>query len=39
MIHGDMDFAPIMQPDEFFTALYQKYKRPPFVRYWRTYAE
>ena len=23
MIHGDMDFVPIMQPGEFFTALYQ----------------
>lgn len=34
MIHGDLDFVPIQQAEEFFTALYRQGKRAQFVRYW-----
>lgn len=34
MIHGDIDFVPIQQAEEFFTALYRQGKRAQFVRYW-----
>jgi dipeptidyl aminopeptidase/acylaminoacyl peptidase len=34
MIHGDMDFVPLMQAEEFFTALHHDDKRAQLVRYW-----
>ncbi|HLA10594.1 MAG TPA: prolyl oligopeptidase family serine peptidase [Pyrinomonadaceae bacterium] len=34
IIQGDMDFVPIQQGEEFFTALYRQGKRAAFVRYW-----
>lgn len=34
IIHGDMDFVPIQQAEEFFRALYEQGKRVDFVRYW-----
>jgi dipeptidyl aminopeptidase/acylaminoacyl peptidase len=33
LVHGDMDFIPIQQAEEFFTALYRQDKRVRFVRY------
>ncbi|PYX50545.1 MAG: hypothetical protein DMG76_34395 [Acidobacteria bacterium] len=39
LIHGDLDFIPIQQGEEFFTALYRQDKRAMFVRYqgeWHT---
>ena len=41
LIHGDLDFIPIQQAEEFFTALYRQDKRAIFVRYqgeWHTVA-
>jgi len=34
IVQGDMDFVPIAQGEEFFTALYRQGKRARFVRYW-----
>jgi dipeptidyl aminopeptidase/acylaminoacyl peptidase len=39
LVHGDMDFVPIQQDEEFFTSLYRQDKRCRFVRYhgeWHT---
>jgi dipeptidyl aminopeptidase/acylaminoacyl peptidase len=39
LVHGDLDFIPIQQAEEFFTALYRQDKRALFVRYqgeWHT---
>jgi len=39
LVHGDLDFIPIEQAEEFFTALYRQDKRAVFVRYqgeWHT---
>jgi dipeptidyl aminopeptidase/acylaminoacyl peptidase len=39
LIHGDLDFIPIQQDEEFFTALLRQDKRAEFVRYegeWHT---
>jgi dipeptidyl aminopeptidase/acylaminoacyl peptidase len=39
LVHGDLDFVPIQQAEEFFTALYRQDKRAVFVRYqgeWHT---
>jgi dipeptidyl aminopeptidase/acylaminoacyl peptidase len=39
LIHGDLDFVPIQQSEEFFTALYRQDKRAALVRYqgeWHT---
>ena len=33
LIHGDIDFVPIQQGEEFFTALLRQDKRAVFVRY------
>jgi dipeptidyl aminopeptidase/acylaminoacyl peptidase len=33
MIQGDLDYIPIQQGEEFFTALYRQNKRARFVRY------
>jgi dienelactone hydrolase len=33
LIHGDLDFIPIQQDEEFFTALFRQDKRAEFVRY------
>ena len=33
LVHGDLDFIPIQQAEEFFTALYRQDKRAVFVRY------
>lgn len=33
LVHGDRDFVPIQQAEEFFTALYRQDKRVRFVRY------
>jgi dipeptidyl aminopeptidase/acylaminoacyl peptidase len=33
LIHGDLDFVPIQQGEEFFTALLRQDKRAEFVRY------
>ena len=41
LVHGDLDFVPIQQSEEFFTALYRQDKRAVFVRYqgeWHTIA-
>jgi len=41
LIHGDLDFIPVQQAEEFFTALYRQDKRAKFVRYqgeWHTIA-
>lgn len=41
LVHGDLDFIPIQQAEEFFTALYRQDKRAVFVRYggeWHTIA-
>ncbi len=34
ILHGDMDFVPIQQAEEFFTSLHRRGKRARFVRYW-----
>jgi dipeptidyl aminopeptidase/acylaminoacyl peptidase len=34
IIQGDLDYVPIQQGEEFFTALYRQGKRAEFVRYW-----
>jgi len=34
IIQGDMDYVPVQQGEEFFTALYRQGKRAAFVRYW-----
>jgi dipeptidyl aminopeptidase/acylaminoacyl peptidase len=34
IIHGDMDYIPIQQGEEFFMGLYRQGKRAAFVRYW-----
>jgi dipeptidyl aminopeptidase/acylaminoacyl peptidase len=34
IIQGDLDFVPLQQGEEFFTALYRQNKRAEFVRYW-----
>jgi Dipeptidyl aminopeptidases/acylaminoacyl-peptidases len=34
IIQGDLDYVPISQGEEFFTALYRQNKRAAFVRYW-----
>jgi dipeptidyl aminopeptidase/acylaminoacyl peptidase len=34
LIHGDLDWVPIEQSEELFTALYRQHKRAEFVRYW-----
>lgn len=34
MIHGDMDFVPIQQAEEFFTALNRCGNRSRFIRFW-----
>ena len=33
LIHGDLDFIPVQQAEESFTALYRQDKRAEFVRY------
>ena len=33
LIHGDQDFIPVQQAEEFFTALYRQDKRVQLVRY------
>jgi len=33
LVHGELDFVPIQQAEEFFTALYRQDKRVRFVRY------
>ena len=41
LIHGDLDFIPVQQAEEFFTALFRQDKRAVFVRYqgeWHTIA-
>lgn len=42
LIHGDLDFIPIQQDEEFFTALLRQDKRAEFVRYqgeWHTISD
>jgi len=34
IVHGDMDYVPIQQAEEFFTAMYRQRKVASFVRYW-----
>jgi dipeptidyl aminopeptidase/acylaminoacyl peptidase len=34
IVQGDMDYVPIQQGEEFFTALYRQNKAASFVRYW-----
>lgn len=34
LVHGDEDFVPIQQAEEFFNALTRQDKRAEFVRYW-----
>jgi dipeptidyl aminopeptidase/acylaminoacyl peptidase len=34
IVHGDMDYIPIQQGEEFFMSLYRQGKRAAFVRYW-----
>ncbi len=34
IIHGDLDFVPITQAEQMFTALYRQGKRARFLRYW-----
>jgi dienelactone hydrolase len=39
LVHGDLDFIPVQQAEEFFTALYRQDKRARLVRYhgeWHT---
>lgn len=33
LVHGDQDFVPVQQAEEFFTALYRQDKRAQLVRY------
>lgn len=33
LVHGDFDFIPIQQAEEYFTALYRQDKRVQFLRY------
>ena len=33
LIHGELDFIPVQQGEEFFTALYRQDKRVQLVRY------
>ena len=33
LIHGELDFIPIQQAEEFFTALYRQDKRVTLLRY------
>jgi dienelactone hydrolase len=33
LIHGEMDFVPVQQAEQFFTALYRQDKQVRFVRY------
>lgn len=33
LVHGELDFIPIQQSEEFFTALYRQDKRAVFLRY------
>jgi dipeptidyl aminopeptidase/acylaminoacyl peptidase len=42
LIQGDLDFVPIQQGEEYFTALYRQGKRAEFVRYpgeWHTISD
>jgi len=34
IIQGDMDYVPLQQGEQFFSALYRQGKRSRFVRYW-----
>lgn len=34
MLHGDLDFVPIQQAEEFYTSLARRGKRARLVRYW-----
>lgn len=34
IIQGDMDYVPLAQGEQFFSALYRQGKRARFVRYW-----
>ena len=34
IVQGDIDYIPIQQGEEFFSALYRQGKRAEFVRYW-----
>ncbi len=34
IVHGDMDFVPITQAEEFYGSLFRQGKRAQFVRYW-----
>ena len=34
IIQGDMDYVPMQQGEQFFSALYRQGKRARFVRYW-----
>ena len=34
IIQGDMDYVPIQQGEQFFSALYRQGRRARFVRYW-----
>ena len=34
IVQGDMDYVPIQQGEEFFSALYRQNKPASFVRYW-----
>ena len=34
IVQGDMDYVPMQQGEQFFTALYRQAKRARFVRYW-----
>ena len=34
IVQGDMDYVPIQQGEEFFTALHRMGRRAKFVRYW-----
>jgi dipeptidyl aminopeptidase/acylaminoacyl peptidase len=34
LLHGDLDFVPIAQAEEFYTSLARRGKRARFVRYW-----
>ena len=33
LVQGDLDFVPIQQSEEFFTALYRQDERATFLRY------
>ena len=34
IVQGDLDYVPIQQGEEFFTALYRRGVASEFVRYW-----